>query len=183
MLSKQPRKKSQVSSKEQMSPNTSNILLIVIIVILVGVLGVAVGYIYFGSLNHPNTILNNTTSNSTNQTNSTPNNISTVQTNTTPPQQVSIDDLYNNAVPVGTYVTVVGTAEESDQNNLRMEDPAGNDIMVQGDNVIAADGMGVVVTGYYKGLGTYDTADGSYRSIPFVINAKVSEANETTLGT
>jgi flagellar basal body-associated protein FliL len=57
MLSKQPSKKPQVSPKEQMSSNTPNILLIVIIVILVGVLGVAVGYIYFGSLNHPNTII------------------------------------------------------------------------------------------------------------------------------
>ena len=66
MFSKHPSKKSQVSPKEQMSPN---ILLIVIIVILVGVLSVAMGYIYFGSLNHPNTIINNTTPNSTNQTN------------------------------------------------------------------------------------------------------------------
>ena len=82
MLSKQQNKKPQVSPKEQMSPNTHNILLIVIIVILVGVLGVAVGYIYFGSMNHPNIIINNTTFNSTNQTNSIPNNTTSVSQTT-----------------------------------------------------------------------------------------------------
>jgi archaellum component FlaF (FlaF/FlaG flagellin family) len=87
MLSKQPNKKPQVSPKEQMSPNTHNILLIVIIVILVGVLGVTVGYIYFESLNHPNTIIINNTQNSTNQTNanaSTSTNSDNSQTTTNP---------------------------------------------------------------------------------------------------
>ncbi len=69
MVFKQPSNTPLVPQKEQLSFNTPNILLIVIIVILVGVLGLAVGYIYFGSSNHPTTIITNNTQNSTNQTN------------------------------------------------------------------------------------------------------------------
>lgn len=97
----------------------------------------------------------------------------TTTTPTSAPQSVSIVQLYNNAVPVGTYVTVTGKALEGDGQDLRVTDTNGKDIMVTGDDVSAYEGNQVTVTGYFNGAGSYDTAMGSTRTIPYVINAKL----------
>ena len=89
MLSKPSSKKPQPTQKEQKSTNT---LLLIIIVVLVAIIGVVAGYIYFGSMNHPTPIINNTT----NLTNST--NVTLNQTN------VSVSSQMGNNITQGIYV-------------------------------------------------------------------------------
>ncbi|MGB9200450.1 hypothetical protein [Methanobacterium sp.] len=118
-----------------MSPKTPNILLIVIIVILVGVLGVAVGYIYFGSMNHPNTIMNNTTSNVTNQTNSIPNNTTSVS-QTTQQKTQSAQNNSNNGYFNGQYSSIAATAAENIALNWvkNNNDPQGLPVTIDNPN-------------------------------------------------
>jgi hypothetical protein len=104
---------------------------------------------------------------------STPSTTNTPTTNTPTPTSVTISQLYNNAITNGTYVQVTGTVVQSDGTNLRIEDSNDQDIMVQGDNVNAYEGNNVTVVGTYTGPGTYDTAIGSSRTVPYVEDAKI----------
>ncbi len=71
-------------------------MLLVVIVVLIAIIGVAAGYIYFGSMNHPIPVINNTT-NSTNSSNSTVN-----QSNANESSQIGNNTqgiyVYNNSV-------------------------------------------------------------------------------------
>jgi uncharacterized membrane protein YvbJ len=97
----------------------------------------------------------------------------TTTTTTQTPTSATISQLYNNAISKGTTVQVTGTVIQSDGSNLRIKDANDQDIMVQGDNVNGYEGKSVTVVGTFDGPQSYDTAIGSSRTVPFLINAKV----------
>jgi hypothetical protein len=89
------------------------------------------------------------------------------------PTNATIAQLYGTSIAKGTQVKVTGTALEGDGSSLRIHDANGKDLMVQGDSISAYEGQSVTVTGTFNGPGSYDTALGSVRTIPYVIDAKI----------
>lgn len=112
-------------------------------------------------------------------TNATPqssqSNASSTQTTTSAdtPKTVTIAQLYGSSVAKGTYVKVTGTVLQSDGYNLRIENSAGKDIMVEGSDLSAYEDKSVTIVGTYDGPTSYTTVMGGERTVPSIIDAKI----------
>ena len=112
-------------------------------------------------------------------TNATPqssqSNVTSTQTTTSAdtPKTVTIAQLYGSGISKGTYVKVTGTVLQSDGSNLRIENSAGKDIMVEGSDLSAYEDKSVTVVGTYDGPTSYTTVMGGERTVPSIIDAKI----------
>ena len=93
--------------KKELISSTPNTVLIIVIVILVGIIGLAAGYILFGSVNHT-PITNNTTNTTLNSTN---------QTNTSVNNSTANNQNGNNTQPINSEEIAVNYAKQHDDPN------------------------------------------------------------------
>lgn len=112
-------------------------------------------------------------------TNATPqssqSNVTSTQTTTSvdTPKTVTIAQLYGSSIAKGTYVKVTGTVLQSDGYNLRIENSAGKDILVEGSDLSAYEDKSVTIVGTYDGPTSYTTVMGGERTVPSIIDAKI----------
>jgi len=89
------------------------------------------------------------------------------------PTTVTITQLYGSSIAKGTYVKVTGTVLDSSGTTLRIENPDGQDIMVEGNSLSAYEGHSVTVVGTFYGPSAYNTVMGSSRTVPTITDAKI----------
>lgn len=113
--------------------------------------------------------------NSTATPQSAQNNVSSTPTTTTSdtPKTVTIAQLYGSSITKGTYVKVTGTVLQSDGYNLRIENSAGQDILVEGSDLSAYEDKSVTVVGTYDGPTSYTTVMGGERTVPSITDAEI----------